>query len=143
MSQEVQVIGVADLERIITEKTEKTRVINFWATWCKPCVEEMPYFNDVEEDARFDDVEIILVSVDFVENLDSRVNKFIRKKDIKSTVKLIDNVDYNSWIDKVDKSWTGTIPATLILSPDRTSRKFFQSAFTEGQLQEILLKTNF
>ena len=138
-AQEVEVIDVPELEILLKENTGKTRIINFWATWCGPCVEEMPYFEEVRKDPQFSDVEIILISVDFVEVLETKVKKFIKKKELGSTVKLIDNVDYNSWIYKVDPEWSGEIPATLIINTEKSKRSFHKGAFKKGDLQEILL----
>lgn len=138
-AQSVEVINVEDMERIIHENTGKTRVINFWATWCKPCIEELPYFEAVNQSPEFEEVEIILISLDFAEDLDTKVKKYIEKKSIASTVKLLDNVDYNSWIDKVDPSWSGAIPATLVINNNVNKRIFFEKQFEESELQNVLL----
>ena len=139
-AQSVEVIDVDDMESIIQERTGKTRVINFWATWCKPCIEELPYFEAVNQDPEFDDFEVVLISLDFVEDLDTKVNNYIKKKSITSTVKLLDNVDYNSWIDKVDPSWSGAIPATLVINNSINKRIFYEKQFAESELESVLTK---
>ena len=141
-SQSIEVIDAEDMENIIHEKTGKTKVINFWATWCKPCVEELPYFEAVNQNPEFENFEIILVSLDFVEDLNTRVYKFVEKKDIKSTIKLLDNVDYNSWIDKVDPSWSGAIPATLVINNQSGKREFYEKQFKESELEYVLKEFN-
>ena len=138
LAQSVEVINVENMESIIHEKTGKTRVINFWATWCKPCIEELPYFEAVNQDPDFDDIEIVLISLDFVEDLNTKVRNYIEKKSITSTVKLLDNVDYNSWIDKVDPSWSGAIPATLVINNTLNKRIFFEKQFEESELESVL-----
>ncbi|MFC2124843.1 TlpA disulfide reductase family protein [Bacteroidota bacterium] len=138
LAQEAKVIKVTDLERMIHSKEEGISVINFWATWCKPCVMEMPYFEALNQSSDYPEVTVQFISVDFVENLESKVKKFIRKKNIKSEVFLIDNIDYNSWIDKVDKSWSGAIPATLIIHGQSGKRKFYEKEFKEGELEKIV-----
>jgi len=138
LAQSVEVINVENMESIIHEKTGKTRVINFWATWCKPCIEELPYFEAVNQDPDFDDIEIVLISLDFVEDLNTKVRSYIEKKSITSTVKLLDNVDYNSWIDKVDPSWSGAIPATLVINNTLNKRIFFEKQFEESELESVL-----
>lgn len=138
-AQSISVIQVEDMEKVIHEQDAKTKVINFWATWCKPCIEEIPYFEAINENPDFEDFEIVLISLDFVEDLDNRVKKFIEKKGIKSTVMLLDDVDYNSWIDKVDPSWSGAIPATLIVNTGKDKRKFFERQFKAGELEDILV----
>jgi thiol-disulfide isomerase/thioredoxin len=126
------------MENLIQEKTSKTRIINFWATWCKPCIEELPYFEAINRDPDYKNFEVILISLDFVEDLDSKVKTFVDNKDIKSTIKLLDNVDYNSWIDKVDPSWSGAIPATLVINSRFDKRNFFEKQFKDNELENML-----
>ncbi len=137
---DIPVIDIPELVDLMDEEYPGVRVINFWATWCKPCVEELPLFEKINKDPRFDHVEIILVSVDFIEDLDTRVKKFIDRKNIQSIVMLMKNTDYNSWIDTVDPSWSGAIPATLILRPGQGERRFYEKQFRQGELEQLLLE---
>jgi len=140
ISQEIEVIDISQMESIIHEETGKTKIINFWATWCKPCVEEIPYFEALNSNPEFEDFEIILVSLDFVEQLDSKVRKFVEKKELTLTIKLLDDTDYNSWINKIDPTWSGAIPATLVVNNSYGKRKFFEKQFTEQELENELLE---
>ncbi len=135
-AQKTEVIGVSGLEELIDTKGEKLQVFNFWATWCGPCIKELPYFEKVRS-SMSDMVDINLITVDFVEDLE-KVNKFVARKDLKSRILLIDNVDYNSWIDKVDNRWSGAIPATLIINPSSGERRFVESELKEGELEQLI-----
>jgi thiol-disulfide isomerase/thioredoxin len=136
--QSVEVIDVKGMEKMIYEKTAKTKVINFWATWCRPCIEELSYFEAINQDPDFRNFEVVLVSLDFVEDLETKVKSFIDKKNLKSTIKLVDNVDYNSWIDLVDPSWSGAIPATLIVNNSFDKRYFYEKPFERIELENML-----
>ena len=92
---------------------DKTLVINFWATWCVPCVKELPYFEAATQAYTRDEVEVILVSLDFPDELERRVIPFVEEKTLKSKVILLNDPDANSWIDKVSPKWSGAIPATV------------------------------
>src|ERR1043165_4592291 len=75
-AQQVEVIRLPDLEKIISgppEQNDTTYVLNFWATWCKPCVEELPGFDSLLVLESKNPVKIILVSLDFKEDLEKRV----------------------------------------------------------------------
>ena len=136
-SQNIEVVSFKEFEKIINEPSGKLKVINFWATWCKPCIKEIPYFEAVN--AEFpDQVEVILVSLDFANELDSKLNPYVKRKGMKSRILLLDDVDYNSWINLVDKSWSGAIPATLILSSDHSYRKFYEGEMDEMQLRQLI-----
>jgi len=84
-----------------------------------------------------------LVSLDFPKQLESKVIPFVEDRNIKSQVLLLKDPDANNWIPKVDSSWTGAIPATLIYKAD--NRKFYERSFTYEELENelnLILKNN-
>jgi len=118
MSFAQQVTGVYkinDLMKRISNK-DTTYVINFWATWCKPCVEELPNFDSLNNDFKNKKSKVILVCLDFKEELDKKVNPFLSKKKIQSECVLLDEVNGNDFINQIDKNWSGAIPATYFLN---------------------------
>jgi thiol-disulfide isomerase/thioredoxin len=136
-SQDVQIIKFNDLEKIISSKQHKVQIVNFWATWCAPCVAELPLFEKVPDE----EANVVLINLDFADKID-RVQNFILRKSITKPVLLLDEIDYNSWIDKVDKSWSGAIPATLFINTKTGKRKFIGEELEEGEIQKILSELN-
>lgn len=107
----------ADLEPILHYQTDTTYVINFWATWCKPCVEELPYFEQLHSEIAGKKVKIILVSLDFKKDIPTKLLQFVRDNHIQSDVIALADGRYNDWIEKVDPEWGGAIPITLVYGP--------------------------
>jgi len=139
LSQEVEVIKFDDLEKIINEKSAKVKILNFWATFCRPCVIEMPFFEEAA--IKFEsDIDLIFVSLDFVENVENKVKPFLTKKNIHSRVILLDDTDYNSWIDRVSPNWSGAIPATLIIDKNSGEKFFFEQIFDKEELESLINK---
>jgi thiol-disulfide isomerase/thioredoxin len=135
---QVQVVKFPDLERLIGSGSDTVLVVNFWATWCSPCVEELPHFEQAQAKYAAANVRVVLVSLDFKSQLDSKVLPFIKKHNIRSRVVLLDEPDGNSYIDRVDPSWSGAIPATLVIHGSRRIRRFYEKTFTFGELDSLI-----
>lgn len=107
------------IEPLFRQRNDTTYVINFWATWCKPCLEELPYLEAFSARHSEDKVKVILVSLDFPNQLNIRLLPFLEKKKLQSKVVVLLDGKYNDWIDKVSPDWTGAIPATYIYKGER------------------------
>ncbi len=135
-AQSVEVIKYPGLDNLIKTKSEKIQIINFWATWCGPCVQELPYFEQTAKDLK-DKINVNLISIDYVQEIE-KVNKFVARKEIKSKVYLLDEIDGNTWIDKVEPQWSGAIPATLIINHSTGERAFVERELKEGELENLI-----
>ena len=98
-------------------------VVNFWATWCKPCVAELPWFEQLHKEMTGQPVKVVLVSMDFPKQFESKLLPFVQERQLKATVIALADMDYNSWIDKVSTEWDGAIPFTLIYKNDQRQIK--------------------
>lgn len=103
-------------------------VVNFWATWCKPCVQELPAFDSLYAATKGKAIKIMLVSLDFKEELDKKVNPFLKKNNIGIECVLLDEINGNDFINKISPQWSGAIPATLF-------KKGAASEFAEKKMQ--------
>ncbi len=135
-AQQVEVIKYDQLKSLMHAPNGKVKVINFWATWCAPCIKEMPQFVALQEKAGAE-LEIILISLDFAEKVD-KVSHFVERKGLKSKVYLLDETDYNTWIDKVDKNWSGAIPATIFVGKSGKNQLLHEGEFEENGLNVAL-----
>lgn len=111
----------------------KIHVVNFWATWCKPCVAELPHFEQLHKKYKDKNVEVLLVSLDNAKKLEQSVVPFLHKGQYTAKVVLLDDADFNAWIDKVNKGWSGAIPATYIYKDGKSA--FFEHDFTYEALE--------
>lgn len=126
------------LEPRLQTKSDTTYIVNFWATWCKPCVAELPHFMDIADTYKNEKVKLLYVSLDFKKQIDSKLRPFLAEGKLKGEVVVITDHDFNGWIDKVSPSWQGSIPATLIFNKDK--REFFEDSFTYKELEKELKK---
>lgn len=136
-AQQAETIKLEKLQEIINEKTDHIKVINFWATWCAPCVKELPLFEKLSQERS--DVKVTLVSMDLDLDPDpEKVYKFIARKKLQSTVVLLDAKDPNSYIDSIDENWSGALPATIIINGKTGQRKFIGKEVHEGELEKLI-----
>lgn len=127
-AQELTVYKTFDeFAHIIEASDDDVHVVNFWATWCAPCVKELPYFEELNAKYKDKGVKVTLVSLDFLKMLDTRLKPFLEKKKLKSDVVLMGDPKANDWIDRVNADWDGAIPATLIF--DKKNRVFLAQEF--------------
>jgi len=134
-SQKIEVIDMDRLKEELSKHSDTVYVYNFWATWCKPCTEEMPDLLKVEKEFTNQKMKLILVSLDMPSQKDTRLAKFIKEFNIRSEVLLLDEPDFNKWIPMVDDTWTGSIPATLINAPGKDFRKFHEGVISYSELK--------
>ncbi|OZV69066.1 TlpA family protein disulfide reductase [Winogradskyella aurantia] len=129
--QELQVVDYDGLEPYLNQDDNTLHVVNFWATWCAPCVKELPYFEALA--SSYDNIEVLLVSLDFPNKYETKLIPFIEKYELKSKVIALDDTDQNRWIPAINESWSGAIPATLIYKGQK--RKFYERSFTQNELK--------
>jgi len=125
------------LNYYLSQKNDTTYVVNFWATWCVPCVQELPNFEKLNAKYKGDKVKVILVSLDMPKMAESRLLPFIEKKKLQSKVILMRDPDQNTWLPKVNPDWSGAIPATVIYNKGK--RKFYERSFTFEELENELI----
>jgi len=135
--QAKDLIRIDQLQSEIKSERDRIQVVNFWATWCAPCLKELPLFEKLN--AERGDIRVRLVSLDL--DLDpnpDKVRNFVVRKKIKSEVIILDEKNPNEWIDKIDKSWTGALPATLVINNKTGKRKFVEKELHPGELEKLI-----
>ncbi len=133
----IEEVNLAQLQTRIHRGGDTTYVVNFWATWCRPCVEELPAFEALARKYAEQPVRVLLVSLDSPAERESKVEAFIRRKGYQHCrVVLLNEPKPHVWIDRVDPSWSGSIPATLFIRGERR-------LFGEFQFNEELLDSTF
>lgn len=135
-SIELDIRDFNGLEPLLNKQDNKVHVVNFWATWCAPCIKEIPHFEKLNANYKDKNVEVLLVSLDFPFNYDKKLKPFIKKHKLQSKVVVLDDPDMNSWMAKVSDEWTGAIPITIIYNKDK--RQFYERTFTYNELEDEL-----
>lgn len=132
----IATLNYKQLKPLLHKNDGKTYVINFWATWCKPCVKELPAFEKLNQEFKDKNVEVVLVSLDFSRQLETNLIPFIKEKKLQSKVIHFEDSNEQFWIKDIAENWTGSIPATLIYNAKK--RKFYEQPFHYETLKNEL-----
>lgn len=132
-TQQVRKVKIDELTSYI-DSCEHPLVVNFWATWCAPCVEELPWLQEGVAQFKKEKVELVLVSLDFDKEYPKGLQDFIQKKNYKATYFWLDESNADYFCPKIDEKWSGGIPATLFINKKTGYRKFFERQLTDRQV---------
>ena len=135
ISQEIKIVKITELESVIRQ-SETPLVINFWATFCKPCMEEIPYFIKLEKEFEKDSVRLLLVSLDLEDDYPGKINAFIARRKISSVVWWLNESNADYFCPRIDESWSGAIPASLFINNKKGYRRFVEEALTEELIEK-------
>lgn len=138
LAQEIRKISKAELTGILNNESDKLHVINFWATWCAPCVKELPDFQKVVNESDGTKVDFLFVSLDFPSDAEKKLIPFLKKNGYTFQVVLMTEIDYNSWIDEVDAGWQGSIPATLFFNRAREIHRFVDEPMEKLKIEDLI-----
>ena len=136
-AQTVDLLSVDQLEKRFAKGGDTTFVVNFWATWCAPCIAELPYFEKLQSSYKSEPLKVLLVSLDMKSKLLSEVRPFVKEKGLQTEVYLLNETNEQEYIDRISKRWSGAIPATLVVKNSSRFRQFYEKEFTYLELEKI------
>ncbi len=136
--QSISLLKLSELEAKLQKGGDVTFVVNFWATWCAPCVKELPHFQEIHDKYGASGVKVMLVSLDSRNTLETKVKPFVSRTGITADFFLLDEANQQEYIDRVDASWSGALPATLIIRPGKGKKTFLEGELSYSQLEEAL-----
>ena len=133
-SQEIKRVKIDDLEKIIAE-TKSPLIVNFFATWCKPCVEELPYFLQEFSTHKNDSLQLLMVSLDFKDFYPQKILSFAKKRKIIAPIVWLDETNADVFCPKIDSAWSGAIPASLFINSSKGFKSFYDGQISHEQLK--------
>lgn len=132
-NQPVPISDFNGIDKWLNKQNDTVYVINFWATWCAPCVKEFPVFEQFAKENKDEKLKVLMINLDFPDQYNSRLLPFLEQRKSKLDVIMLDDPNQNQWIVKVDSIWSGSLPATLIYG--KCKRVFLEKELTYEELK--------
>jgi thiol-disulfide isomerase/thioredoxin len=132
-SQTIKKVKVTEVEEYI-KNSDHPIVLNCWATWCAPCIEEIPYFMETVKKYSEQKVELVLMSLDFATSYPNKILDLVKKRHFEATFLWLNETNADYFCPKIDPKWDGTLPSTLFVDPKTGYRKFFGRPMTDRQI---------
>lgn len=123
-------IAVYDFEyfnAFLKPPNDSIYILNFWATWCQPCVEELPEFVELKNRISNKSINMIFVSLDFERQLEQKLLPFLEKNELPGEIIVLKQDGMNDWIGKIHQHWEGSLPMTLIYTKEKEAVIFGQT----------------
>ena len=134
----ISVFSYDQLKPLLHQQNDTTYMVNFWATWCAPCVKELPYFQAIDSMYAKAPFKLVLVSLDFKKDYLSRLQPFVREHQLEPYVVVLEDNRADYWINDIAPQWSGAIPATLVYKGDQ--REFYERTFHHTDELSAILK---
>lgn len=139
-SQVIAKWKITDFEKYVSTAKENVLVINFWATFCKPCVAEIPNFISTVKKHSADSVKLMLVSLDLKSEYPKKIMAFASKRKFKTNIAWLNETDADYFCPKVDAKWSGSIPSTLFINKQTGYHAFFEEELSAKEFEKQLFK---
>ncbi|MBK7036950.1 MAG: TlpA family protein disulfide reductase [Chitinophagales bacterium] len=138
-AQNYSIKSFNEVDSFLNNTNDTLYIINFWATWCKPCIEELPNFEKVNALSSERNVKVILVSLDSETNRKRSLEPFLERNKLTSEIWVMPDKKPIDWIDKINPTWQGSIPATYFFNNVKDIHVFNEHPFT---YEELMTKIN-
>ena len=138
----VNMIDENGIKDLVKNNSDKLRLINIWATWCGPCVQEFSSFININRMYRSRDFEFISISADETEKKD-KVLQFLKKQQASNTNYLFSIDDKYKLIDAIDPKWKGELPYTILVEPGGKIVYTSNGPIDEAELKKAIVDNKY
>jgi thiol-disulfide isomerase/thioredoxin len=134
-SQQVKSVKITELEKTIKE-SKTPLIVNFWATFCVPCLQEIPYFQEIASQYKSNDVSLVFVSLDMKEAYPVKVNNMAKKLNLTYPVVWLNETNADYFCPRIDTTWTGGMPSSLFVNNATGYHKFLEEPLSKEKLEK-------
>ena len=127
-------VSIQTFDQRLAAGADTVFVVNFWATWCAPCIRELPHFDALQKEYAGKKLKVLLVSVDAPSRAKTALNAFLDDRNMLCEVLHLNESKPHEYIDRIAPQWSGSIPATLVIPPSPGKRLFHEGEMSLNEL---------
>ena len=133
-----RLVEANEVKELVAQQRGRVVLLNFWATWCPPCLVEFPEIVEIEKTYRERGLAVVSVSADSADRIESDLIPFLAKHAPEFPIYVMRTDDLDTFMQRIDPEWTGEVPATFFISRggDVTFKRF--GAMSRAQLEQAL-----
>ncbi len=136
----VEPISAADFGRVLEHHRGKVILVNLWATWCIPCIQELPELDLLQSRYRERGLVVLAVSADDLAKLEARVRPFFAKTAPELVSYLIADGDHHGFVAPLEPEWLGALPTTLFFDREGKHRSTHLGRVLYAELESEVLE---
>ncbi|MBP6432087.1 MAG: TlpA family protein disulfide reductase [Ferruginibacter sp.] len=131
---------IQDIVNYYSKNNDTTYIVNFWSTFCQPCIEEMPFLQSISKKYASKKVKLVFVSLDVKSFYPKKLKAFLKQHKITATSIWLNETNADIFCPAVEEKWSGAIPATIIVNNKKGYKQFYEEQFTPQQFEDALKK---
>ncbi len=135
-------IKLNQIETLLSEKKQGLIIINLWATWCPPCVAELPHFGNIYKQYSGKDLHLYLINIEGKQSKEKVLEPFLKKNPLPCPVYLLEGGNPEEFEKVLKTEISGALPVTIIYSSEGKLIKKFEGSITETDIQSVLRENN-
>ncbi len=138
-AEQLTPVAAPELRAALDEQQNRVVLLNFWATWCGPCLKEIPVLMELENELAAQGFRLVAVSLDEAAAAETQVRPFIEKWFPEFTTYLSLEADMDDMVSVVDRGWNEVLPTSYLIRRDGSVAKRIQGSYTKEEFAAAIL----
>jgi len=136
----LKTVDASDINKQVeSHQGNKAVLINFWATYCAPCIEEFPMIVDLSKQYKDKDLKVYFVSADWLDREDEVIN-FLKEAGVEGLSFIKEEGNDNNFINAISREWSGALPFTIVYNKNGDLSDYWEMKKNKDRFESAIIK---